>query len=571
MNNNVLKSNYTTSAFSSNYQANTQNTNEIVRFNNSNKAQVNFEVAKRKDKKEEKSSCCLINFIYYLKKNFIESRIYTPFALTIFTIIGFAINIMIFISSIIYSKIEINPKTPFFYELMNNWVSAPFKDINEYSDSNPNTDWYDFKKWGNTYLYFSYVNTSYKLILYNYAHQDKRCGKDTFGNYLYFSSYEDCPINDIYIDESNTGKTDYNYKNIDLKNGKYLHYTNEKTDGTIYVQLLIRGEGDYCKNQVYKNYDDDVCYYMDNCYVNENLYNITDCYQMDLYEKIDQCNYADFASNNGLIGGEYYKDDDKVSLYGRAWIGIDSDYYSYLNHSVSYYENIEVKYKWQLGLTILSVGKTAFFTLNEHFEWIKPWNGCLIIFNMLLTFGIFSLEIEKKSNVIKSFRAYYYLYYFIYDYLNKKTEKEYPSLEKKGFIRFYYLLLQIGYIIKLISEICTFIDYLKYFDSCTCNCGYCLNRECVKCKQNKCVINGFECTCYCEKCKNKECFLCEGASGCGEIKNVMLKTRCSIFQNFFKRGWVSFKVITVMLYVFIIFIIIFCVFFIKSNESIIIG
>ena len=76
---------------------------------------------------------------------------------------------------------------------------------------------------------------------------------------------------------------------------------------------------------------------------------------------------------------------------------------------------------------------------------------------------------------------------------------------------------------------------------------------------------------YCEKCKNKECFLCEGASGCGEIKNVMLKTRCSIFQNFFKRGWVSFKVITVMLYVFIIFIIIFCVFFIKSNESIIIG
>ena len=85
MNNNETKSeNITISAFTSKYQTNTQNTNnEIVQLNKNNKTQENLNVAK--DKEEKKSSCCLINIYNYVDKNFLESRIVSPFVLTIFT------------------------------------------------------------------------------------------------------------------------------------------------------------------------------------------------------------------------------------------------------------------------------------------------------------------------------------------------------------------------------------------------------------------------------------------------------------------------------------------------------
>ena len=556
MNNNETKSeNITISAFTSKYQTNTQNTNnEIIQLNKNNKTQENLNVAK--DKEEKKSSCCLINIYNYVDKNFLESRIVSPFVLTIFTLVGIVINGLIFVSSLIYSNIDFDIKTPFFYELITNWGSGAIMNIKVITGHNPNTDWYNFKKWGNTYLELSYDYNEYELVLRDsvIGGEGKLCGKDSIGNNLYF--YKDCPINDIYVDESNTGKTDYKYENIDLKNGKYLHYTREKTDGTVYVQLLIKGEGDYCKNEVFENHND-VCYYMDNCYVNQSLYNITDCYQMDLYENLDQCNYADFASNNGLIGGEYYKDDDNVTLYARGWIGIDFKYQGTLNSFFYHYNEIKefvAEYEVQLIMSIFSFAKTFFFILNNHFEWIKPWNLCLLLVNMFLTFMFFSFEVTSKGNVVNTVKAYYYLY-MVYENLNKYTEKDYPTLEKKGFIIYYHNLLELGYIIKLISEICSWCDMFKYFDRCKCKCSLCDNRECVKCKKGDCIINNVTCSCDCEKCKNDNCFSCEGASGSREIKNIMLKKRCEVFQKFFQYGWLGFKIINVVFILFIILVI----------------
>ena len=55
---------------------------------------------------------------------------------------------MVFISSLIYSSIDLNPKTPYFYELMNNWRTGPFK-MNIITDTNiiTNPEWYKFKRW----------------------------------------------------------------------------------------------------------------------------------------------------------------------------------------------------------------------------------------------------------------------------------------------------------------------------------------------------------------------------------------------------------------------------------------
>ena len=70
----------------------------------------------------------------------------------------------------------------------------------------------------------------------------KKCGVDSIGNELYFENTT-CPINDIIINKEKELKNKrYIYSTIPLENGKYLHYTNENTNGTIYVQMIIRGE-----------------------------------------------------------------------------------------------------------------------------------------------------------------------------------------------------------------------------------------------------------------------------------------------------------------------------------------
>ena len=104
-----------------------------------------------------------------------------------------------------------------------------------------------------------------------------------------------------------------------------------------------------------------------------------------------------FLSDNNLIEeNENYLDSDIVSLNARGWIGIDPDYISYLNRTINYYEDIEVEYKWQLGLTIISILKTVFITLNNHFEWIKPWHMVLLGVNIVITFVNWNHKKNKK-------------------------------------------------------------------------------------------------------------------------------------------------------------------------------
>ena len=78
-----------------------------------------------------------------------------------------------------------------------------------------------------------------------------------------------------------------------------MHYTNENTNGTIYVQILIKGEKKACENNVVENIND-ICLYLDNCFVNNSLYNKSDCYQLNLYKVIDKMYFDDFQSDNGL-------------------------------------------------------------------------------------------------------------------------------------------------------------------------------------------------------------------------------------------------------------------------------
>ena len=129
-----------------------------------------------------------------------NKRQVSPYALKIFTIIDIVINAMIFISSLIYSSIDLNPKIPYFYELMNNLGSEYFT-INIITDTNiiTNPEWYNFKRWEGANFKLSNLNTNYNLTLYNSINKKAiKFGKDSIGNDLYFNENE-CPINDILI------------------------------------------------------------------------------------------------------------------------------------------------------------------------------------------------------------------------------------------------------------------------------------------------------------------------------------------------------------------------------------
>ena len=63
----------------------------------------------------------------------------------------------------------------------------------------------------------------------------KICGKDNYGNNLYFQNGEDCPINKIYFSDNNENLA--GYKKIELNNGRYLYYTNESIEDKIIIDI----------------------------------------------------------------------------------------------------------------------------------------------------------------------------------------------------------------------------------------------------------------------------------------------------------------------------------------------
>ena len=110
-----------------------------------------------------------------------------------------------------------------------NWEMNPIKSI-EISYQNSSFLWK-----GNYFRTEKLKEFDYFNIFLN--KDGKICGKDSYGNDLYFPNDVDCPINDIYISEKNEYKS--GYKGIGLNNGRYLYYTNETFTGKIIIDFRI--------------------------------------------------------------------------------------------------------------------------------------------------------------------------------------------------------------------------------------------------------------------------------------------------------------------------------------------
>ena len=179
-------------------------------------------------------------------------------------------------------------------------------------------------EWKKNSFYISRMNKKYtypKITRFKNNNNNKKCGKDSKGNYLYFPKSEACPIN--YIEFTNSDKpsiesyNEYNFITKKIDENTYIHYTNEYTEGEILIHLRISkknppvGDDDYYNELCHYLYEDDIC-------KNDKEYLISD---------EEKFGYQNIDSDNNYSLDDYNIKNKKIYLYKRTYIGV----YPYTN------------------------------------------------------------------------------------------------------------------------------------------------------------------------------------------------------------------------------------------------
>ena len=247
-----------------------------------------------------------------------------------------------FISSIMFISLDIKNdlKIKELYNNINyNWDTNPLQSIEisqvknhvlgkiiitEIIENEDNAYYFDHEfdlyKWKNKYFNIK------RLYNFNYCNiyqqsNGKLCGKDSFGNNLYFPNNEECPLNDIIISNSITNKNMTNYTKIDLGSNTFLYYTNKNIEGKIIIDLKINNNyGIYlnpkkpnglCKYVDFSSleYEFPICFLYTTTLINAEFYKIID------------------SSKTGEIISDYLpveNTNDDIYLYSVYYLGINS-------------------------------------------------------------------------------------------------------------------------------------------------------------------------------------------------------------------------------------------------------
>ena len=142
---------------------------------------------------------------------------YIPFLISIITIEIFDYN-----NDVKVKKVYDN--------LIYNWELNPLKSIELVSNQQSS---YNFK-WKIAFLKIERLNDLNYIDIYQ-NENDKICGKDNYGNNLYFPQNIECPINNIFI--SRPWEILPGYTQLRINDNYYLAYTNEFIQGKIIIDL----------------------------------------------------------------------------------------------------------------------------------------------------------------------------------------------------------------------------------------------------------------------------------------------------------------------------------------------
>ena len=231
-------------------------------------------------------------------------------------IIPGCISIFFFIICFYFSIVilMINPyKGKNFTYLTDNWELNPIKGIeikdksSSKIDSIDNVEKKEIYNWDKKTFKLQRLDTNYiKMSETN----DKLCGTDNYGNKLYVSDNDDCPINYLYIGNTLPSNINFNIKTIPLSNGKNIYFSNENIEGKIITDIRVGGIKE-CG----------ICYYLEN-YCNKINYKL--CKYRDNYNTlIDIISIKDYIEDNELESSD--NDDKDIGLYYSSYISLEKE------------------------------------------------------------------------------------------------------------------------------------------------------------------------------------------------------------------------------------------------------
>ena len=250
-----------------------------------------------------------------------------------------------------------------FKNILANWDSSPISSIEINSEKDyifghifSKEKKFYFYSWKNNFFKINkYTGYNYMNIYSNYGDK-KICGKDSFGNPLYFPQDVECPINDIFFE--NNDNIDYpEYTKLDLGYNNYLYYSNKKIDKNIIIDLKVG----FPKVPLELNTEktNELC----NSLYEKGFYKIIDrkCenYQkfntIPFYNEIDHWDLYDFLEDTFELKNINYI--GEISLYSLTYQGFNSTSKKKMDEII--------KFKKKMNNIIrLSIAKTVFSSFN---------------------------------------------------------------------------------------------------------------------------------------------------------------------------------------------------------------
>ena len=161
-----------------------------------------------------------------------------PIVLVMIYICIFLFTTIIYLIKLMNNYHKINYRLNY---LNNIWKLNPIYNITFDSNIEEDNENNENKiNWKERKIIFKRLNGyDYKSIFYESKNKNNKiCGKDTFGNDLYFDKYAECPINDIVITSDINFDKKGIYEQLRLSYELFLYYTNKKIDGKIINNLI---------------------------------------------------------------------------------------------------------------------------------------------------------------------------------------------------------------------------------------------------------------------------------------------------------------------------------------------
>ena len=336
-----------------------------------------------------------------------------------------------------------------------NWNTSPIKSIElssveDYELASIKSNQpkkYSFYNWKENYFKIERLDEFDYMNLYKNKN-GKKCGKDSYGNYLYFPENVDCPINDILITNSSINLT--NYTKLYLGDNYFLCYTNKNIEGEILidlkasssrgVQLNLETTNEICEDY-YESILEDI-FFENPGEICKSFYNFS---TIPFYKEIDEWQYMFF------INIKDFSSYQMIYLYSINYLGINSTLIKEREIIGNFRKNMNIYVSFSICKFILFIFNTVFFFAmiiilicdNKKVELIYSIiNSVIIIFYIIISIICLYINFKYIQNIMNKINK---------DFQNNKNEYGYNII-----IIIYGFLLLLNYIIIILYSL--FID-----------------------------------------------------------------------------------------------------------------